>query len=894
MKENNRSQKFTQKKNALPTKKEIKLVNQILDLKKTNKPNTSNNIKKNIKKPSPKKLEPIKVRLTPINRRYESKGKKTLKMIQESNFNSNKNSKINNSLYLSPPHMVGLNRGSTSKLKIDKKITYSENRSDLKDDKNCKKNDRNCNTPFRKIVNDKSKDTFSPSTPSTSVIIKNFNYNNVYNINIDNEKDQNKKDNNIKISDKKINNNTLTNYNKNDSKKINTSKLSNKDISQKFTYNKPKTTSGMNTPYILSKRNKSKDITLIKDNYVKEQRRLSNKSETVYSRFISEGNSLKNVRNNLHSSLLVTKIENRQNQNQTPYRNKSINNFYMTTKSHISNFNLQAQELNNDINNTYSNHFSKNNSYSKLSFQKNEVCNNFYNTSSLSLNNTFVNNRNLVNSPKLNDKYSNKTVNIQNKRYSNYDNDTHYINDFENNEIIFKLNDLFIFEDRINDIVSAFNKTNNIYDIEASNECNEFINFYSKSSLKGIFSTFFIDNNKLIIESSINLSILFISIIYHLSVNNILFNDLIATINNILSLLKINFALYIKKIQIYYGIDIVRKNFIYFQPFNSFLRNNNVKDIEEEDDITYKIYQNCRTMTSEIKTIMNYYQRIDINSYEYFTQIFNNISIQKEEDLIKYFYIKNNNLNYSQNLITVNKNNINNNDTFGGTLKKNRTNLNLGNFSQYKKDFEKVLIKLPEKIYQKSPIRSIKKEKVNKINKIEIPYIKTPSDKKYTLIIDLNKTLAFYNKNTNNVSLRNGLFSFLSMMKPYYELISFSCEPNEITESIIKDIESQKIYFDYHLTREHSILYENTLVKDISLIGRDASKIIVIDDDENCFKLNTENGIKISEYVGNNEFDNALFELKKILLLIYKNNYEDIREGIKEFSNEIRNKVSFV
>jgi len=893
MKENNRSQKFTQKKNALPTKKEIKLVNQILDLKKTNKPNVSNNIKKNIQKPSPKKLEPIKVRLTPINRRYESKGKKTIKMIKDSNFNPNKNSKINNSLYLSPPHMIGLDRGSASKLKINKKITYSENRSDLKDDKNSKINDRNCNTPFRKIVNDKSKDTFSPSTPSTSVIIKNFNYNNVYNINIDNEKDQNKKNNKIAISDKKINNNTLTNYNKNDSKKINTSKNSNKDISQKFTYNKPKTTSGMNTPYILSKRNKSKDVTFIKDNYIKEQSRLSNKSETVYSRFISEGNSLKNCRNNLHSSLMITKIENKQNQNQTPYRNKSINNFYMTTKSHISHFNLQAQELNNDINNTYSNHFSKNNSYSKLSFQKKDVCN-FYNTSSLSLNNTFVNNRNLVNSPNLSDKYSNKTVNIQNKRYSNYDNDTHYINDFENNEIIFKLNDLFIFEDRINDIVSAFNKTNNIYDIEASNECNEFINFYSKSSLKGIFSTFFNDNNKLIIESSINLSILFISIIYHLSINNILFNDLISTINNILSLLKINFALYIKKIQLYYGIDIVRKNFIYFQPFNSFLSNNNIKDIEEEDDITYKIYQNCRTMTSEIKTIMNYYQRIDLNSYEYFTQIFNNISIQKEEDLLKYFYIKNNNMNYSQNPIIVNKSNISNNNSLGGTLKKNRTNLSLGNFSQYKKDFEKVLIKLPEKIYQKSPIRSIKKEQINKINKIEIPYIRTPSDKKYTLVLDLNKTLAFYNKYTNNVSLRNGLFSFLSMMKPYYELISFSCEPIEITESIIKDIESQKIYFDYHLTREHSILYENTLVKDISLIGRDASKIIVIDDDENCFKLNPENGIRISEYVGNNEFDNALFELKKILLLIYKNNYDDIRVGIKEFSNEIRNKVSFV
>ena len=130
------------------------------------------------------------------------------------------------------------------------------------------------------------------------------------------------------------------------------------------------------------------------------------------------------------------------------------------------------------------------------------------------------------------------------------------------------------------------------------------------------------------------------------------------------------------------------------------------------------------------------------------------------------------------------------------------------------------------------------------------------------------------------------------MIKPYYELISFSCEPNEVSNNIIKEIESQKKYFDYNFNREHSILYENNLVKDISLIGRDISKIVIVDDDENCFKLNKENGIKIGEYNGNNNIDNVLFELKKILILIHKKNYDDVRIAIKEFSNDIKNKIS--
>ena len=838
MKDNNRNYKYTQKKNNPISKKEIKIVNNILDFKKVHKSNLPNNNKKVPSKPSPRKLEPIKVRLTPINRRPNSKGKQNL-VLKDTNFNS---IKTNNSVYLSPTH--GNESKEVNKLKIDKKITYTENRNDIKEDRT----NRNCSTPYRKILNIKPKESFSPST---SVIIKNFNYNNVYNINID----QNKKNNKF---NKTFNNNYKNIDNNNDNESLNKLATNKELLSKKITYNKPKTTSNMNATCVLSKRNKSKEI---------------------------------NFRNNMNMpiSQLITNESNLENKrgNETPNRNKTSNNFNLNKKTYLNDYNTAAKTINN--NNTYSKNFMSSNSYSNLNNQR-KAMNKFYNNCNISLNNTY-NKRNLINSPKVFNKYSIKT--------EANDNDTSIISKI-NQEFNFNLNDLFIFEDRINDIVSAFNKTNNIYDIEASNECNEFINFYSKSSLKGLFSTFFKENNKLIIESSINLSLFFISIIYNLSSNNFLFKDIIVTINNILSFLKINFALYIKKIQLFYDFDLIKKNYIYFQPFNNFLVNQNIKDLEEEDDITYKIYQNCRSMTNDIKIIMKYYQKIDLNYYNFFIKIFNNISIQKENDILNYFASNINKVNNNNtiNLITVNKNcnntikdssnNINNQQH---KLKKNKTNINLGYFSPYKRstiDKSPVPFKTPEKIYLKSPMRTIKNEK---INKIEIPYIKVPSQKKYTLVLDLNKTLAFSNRD-NNVTLRNGLFSFLSMIKPYYELISFSCEPNEVSNNIIKEIESQKKYFDYNFSREHSILYENTLVKDISLIGRDISKVIIIDDDENCFKLNKENGIKIKAFNGNNRMDNALFELKKILILIHKKNYEDVRSAIKEFSNDIKNKVS--
>jgi len=58
-------------------------------------------------------------------------------------------------------------------------------------------------------------------------------------------------------------------------------------------------------------------------------------------------------------------------------------------------------------------------------------------------------------------------------------------------------------------------------------------------------------------------------------------------------------------------------------------------------------------------------------------------------------------------------------------------------------------------------------------NKIPSPFITTPTDKKYTLVLDLDNTLISHNnrnKNNNDMcNLRPGLLSFLNTLKPIYE-----------------------------------------------------------------------------------------------------------------------------
>ena len=71
-------------------------------------------------------------------------------------------------------------------------------------------------------------------------------------------------------------------------------------------------------------------------------------------------------------------------------------------------------------------------------------------------------------------------------------------------------------------------------------------------------------------------------------------------------------------------------------------------------------------------------------------------------------------------------------------------------------------------------------------------------------------------------------------------------------------------FFDYKFYREHCTIYKDTFVKDITKIGRDIQKIIIVDNNENNFVLNKENGIKISSYYGDDE-DNKINNNKKYI-----------------------------
>ena len=476
-------------------------------------------------------------------------------------------------------------------------------------------------------------------------------------------------------------------------------------------------------------------------------------------------------------------------------------------------------------------------------------------------------------------------LNIENSPYRELKNSIGKDNIFINNNIYYsdtkiKLDDLIFLEGRFNDIIIAIDKIKNNININIINECSEFFLFYFNSSLKNKFVYFFSEQNHIIIHSAFNLILYMIIVAYHLSLNPSMLIKSILILQKIFELLKINLYLFIRKIELYYGDYFCSKNEIYFNKFNYFLITNGFYDLSEKEIIDI-ICRNSVFIVNDVSNILNYYKTINNIYYSDFQKMYLSLSKLTEDELNNYFY--NNLLNQPE----ENLNNINNYNYKNDEIIETNINNNIDNnyiLENNEEDDE-------SENYLDNIILYYKK------NKAIPPFLNSKNTKKYTLVLDLGGTLINVKMDNNGRAfchMRPGIISFLTGIKPYYEIVSYTKLSKEYSSLIIEQIENNRKLFDYNLYREHCVLVGRKFVKDISRIGRDMKRIIMVDDIPENLERHYENGILIMPYNGeeDNDEDRVLFELKKLLILFYKIGYEDLRNAIKSYRNEIYDKIT--
>ena len=439
------------------------------------------------------------------------------------------------------------------------------------------------------------------------------------------------------------------------------------------------------------------------------------------------------------------------------------------------------------------------------------------------------------------------TNNIQ-RQFSNqtYNNNNYNNINKSNKDSFVNIEDLLLLEEKYVDII------NNIKLGNISNECFEFLNFYFNSSLSNSFENYFKNPQS---KNIVHMSLIYV--IYNIIFSyNISFDENFFLCEDILTnIFKYHHNSYLIICEyIYSKISSSVIGNLWVERLSKIIKDKLVHlDLNNKDYLQYTMNFSNSTIPSSI---------LELNFY--------NISIEK--------YIRVLLKNYT-------------NDKLSPDFFKNYKNINIITTEELNLFFRKKVFRILNKnasiFYGDKSFIGYEQEKV---------YLEENKSKKFTLILDLDETLISFKINPKDPSngllrFRPGLDLFLEKMKNYYELIVFTSATEKYADIIINAIENKQKYFDYRLYRKHTVMYNGDLVKDLSKLGRDLSKIIIVDNIPQNFRFQKENGVFIKAFWGEDKMDIALYNLGDILEKIAKD-FEDVRQGLVFYKEEILSKVS--
>ena len=636
----------------------------------------------------------------------------------------------------------------------------------------------------------------------------------------------------------------------------------NKKVEKKFYQFSPKY---KNKNLDESKIIKKQYITYVKKNPKSQKKKIfhnSNRSYGNLSNELKKVNSIyiKNKNNNRRSTDNLNSI----NSNiDIDLNNKSLNN----KNYNINSYNNKYSNLNEEKFKKKGNIKKGNNTFYIKNYSENNNINNNISLFKINniFNNTFKNNNHIIKNLKddineyKNDEnnYLKKTYNIteSNNYKSNKNNNLGNINISNINNInnnspslnlfsSFKFEELLILDDKLNNIIYSLNNEKLI-----SNECFDYWNYFFNCSLyENIHKilTLFDFRIKELIKISLNYKLMSIMISYNISFDCETLNRIRPLLSEMLELchklLLIIYEYIINERKINYNIwvkkiDNLIQNLKLYDDSDSMLISSNQNKISKKERMNY----NLNFLMQKIYYILSNYPSYASNSM---INIFKNLKGKTYEEIDDFFrddILREKGLKYS---------------ILGSSFLKSGENITPKPF----------------------------------------PYLTYSSQKKYTLILDIDETLFNFRLNEEDeeqgiLKIRPGVFQFIDQIKKYYEIILFSEAESSYIDLLTDAIGNNNFLYDCVLSREYISIEGKDFLKDLNKIGRSLEKTIIIDNMPQNFRNNKENSIYIKSFWGDENDDKALFELTSILINIAKSG-GDVRKELVKYKEKIVTKIS--
>ena len=548
----------------------------------------------------------------------------------------------------------------------------------------------------------------------------------------------------------------------------------------------------------------------------------------------SKGKIKKSIGNT--NNIIINNNTNIINNNNTNIINNNFINSNINNKDYIKSIKQLNIEQINELKNNKVEFINNIIREKPLLINKNKINQkNYIHTKNNNLNKNYINN-NIITESNISSNKLDENINKINYNLTetNVINNINKKNSTEENSAILNVEEILMIEEKLSSLMNCLIDFN-----PCKEECFECLDFYFTTKLSRNICNYFLTEKYLkIIKKAMNLKLFSFILCYDISLNEDIFPQYIVLLDGLFGLIHTILILISK-----YFCNKIREN---SQNIWVNKLQNLIKNYYPEKRATNEIFEEieilCNKLTENLfPLILKKYNKIKIS------EIYNKINILSQDDLQRLFLDK----------IFINMN-------LNGSI--------IASSSYFK-------------------------ENKNIINDfVPIPYLKNLSNKKYTLILDLDETLIHFKGHPNDDSsgilqFRPFLSEFLSAVENFYELVVFTAATQDYADPIINAIEQKGTKFDYRLYRIHTIIINNDFVKDLSRLGRDLSRTIIVDNMEQNYKLQPENGITIRPFWGKDINDMALYDLITILIQIAKNNM-DVRDGIKLYKEDIISRVT--